>query len=169
MNKKIIIACFVFLILLSMAGCIEKDAGVTELSEAEIQEILSEVTGGEQTLRSAGLRYFSELSSENKNLIDHKLLNELISAQGDNVYILDIRKEKDFKNGHIEGANNCWWFDVGKDIDKLPKDKRIVVTCYTGQSAGQGVGVLKMMGYDAVSLIGGMNNGWYANDMPVEQ
>jgi rhodanese-related sulfurtransferase len=38
----------------------------------------------------------------------------------------------------------------------LPKDKTIVVYCYTGQTAGQTVGILRLLGYDAVSLNGGV-------------
>lgn len=169
MIKKISVGIFILLTFVFMIGCSVNNTNEVELSDAEIQEILSEVTGGEETLKSAGIRYFSELSSDNNNIIKPDVLNELISTKGDSVYILDIRKEKDFKKGHIKGAHNSWWFDVGEDLDELPQDKRIVVTCYSGQSAGQVVGVLRMMGYDAASLLGGMNNGWYANDMPVEQ
>jgi len=39
---------------------------------------------------------------------------------------------------------------------QLPQDKKLVVYCYTGQTAGQAVAGLRMLGYDAVSLNGGM-------------
>ena len=52
--------------------------------------------------------------------------------------------------------------------DILPKDKKIIVVCYTGQTAGQVVSILRLLGYDACSLKGGMVNGWMKDQMPIE-
>lgn len=65
---------------------------------------------------------------------------------------------------------HCEWDEVYEFIEEdiLPKDKRIIVVCYTGQTAGQTVGILRLLGYDACSLMGGMVNGWLKSDMPFE-
>ena len=42
------------------------------------------------------------------------------------------------------------------EFSKLPTDKTIVVYCYSGQTAGQVVAGLRLSGFDAVSLRGGM-------------
>nr|WP_306770688.1 rhodanese-like domain-containing protein [Isachenkonia alkalipeptolytica] len=84
-------------------------------------------------------------------------------------YILDIRREEDFLQGHIEGSDHIWWYDVGESLEELPEEKRIVVVCYTGQSSGQVVGILKAMGYDAYSLLDGMDRGWEAEGYPLVQ
>lgn len=139
-----------------------------QMSDEEIEAILSDVVAGEKSIEEAGLRYFNELSSESNNIISPASLYEQIQAS-DDFFILDIRREADFEKGHIESALNIWWFDVGKRIDELPRERNIVVTCYTGQSAGQVVGVLRVMGYAARSLAGGMNNGWLKADLPVVQ
>jgi rhodanese-related sulfurtransferase len=69
---------------------------------------------------------------------------------------LSVRNAADFAKGHIDGAVNI---PFGKGMEKhfstLPKDKKIIVYCYTGQTAGQTVTGLRMLGYDAVSLNGG--------------
>jgi rhodanese-related sulfurtransferase len=75
--------------------------------------------------------------------------------QRQKLFILDIRREADYLAGHVPTAQNIWWFDIGRQIDRLPKDRPIVAYCYTGQSAGQVIGVLQVMGYDARSLAGG--------------
>lgn len=161
-NRKMIVL-IVLLIPLLVLGCgAAQEVDRYELSEEEIQEILAQVTGGEEALKQAGLQYFSQLSSENRNLLDARTLDQLISTNSDDLYILDIRNKEDFDAGHIQGANNTWWFDVGEKLEELPVDKRIVVVCYSGQSAGQVVGVLRVLGFDAVALTGGMNNGWNA-------
>ena len=54
-------------------------------------------------------------------------------------------------------------------------DKTIVVYCYTGQTAGQAVAGLRLMGFDAVSLNAGMGTtanapaGWANKGFPVVQ
>ncbi len=72
--------------------------------------------------------------------------------------ILDIRKPEDYALGHIKGAVNIGAAKIFEPdiLAKLPKDKPIVVYCYTGQTSGQVVAALNMLGYDAHSLRFGM-------------
>jgi len=136
------------------------------MSEAEILDLLSQVVAGEEALEEAGQRYFLGLSKDNNNLVVPAVLHERLK-NNDPIAVLDIRRAEDFAKGHIEGAMNIWWFDVGHHLDELPRDKILLVTCYSGQSAGQVVGVLRMMGFEAVSLAGGMNGGWLSAGLPV--
>lgn len=167
MLKRSFIFIMILSILVSASACSIKQQEQGEMSEDEIKQVLKDVVGGEQAVKEEGMRYFSQLTNENKNIIESKKLQEAIEANPESIFILDIRNEKDYKEGHIKGAKNVWWFDVGKNIDMLPKDKPVVVCCYTGQSAGQVVGVLKVMGYNASSLLGGINNGWKTEKMPL--
>ncbi|HBL36498.1 MAG TPA: hypothetical protein DDZ55_06780, partial [Firmicutes bacterium] len=50
---------------------------------------------------------------------------------------------------------------------KLPRDKTIIVYCYTGQTGGQTTATLNLAGFKARSLNGGMNNGWLKAGYPV--
>lgn len=43
--------------------------------------------------------------------------------------------------------------------EEPPADKRIIVYCYSGQTSGQTVAILRLLGYDAVSLHSGMGVG----------
>lgn len=88
---------------------------------------------------------------------------------GEDLYILDIREQADFVQGHVPGAHNIPFKEVGRRMGELPADKQIVLYCYTGQTGGQTVAALSIAGFDARSLNGGMNNGWAAAGMPVEQ
>jgi len=76
----------------------------------------------------------------------------------DNFFILDIRKPEDFAEGHIEGAENIFWLDLleKENLDKLPKDKKILLVCYVGHTSSQALVLLRMLGYDVVSLKFGM-------------
>lgn len=117
----------------------------------------------------ASKRYFEDLKNGCNNLIDCQSLYKCIGAKED-LFILDIRKKEDFAENFVEGSVHCEWSQVFEFIEEdiLPKDKKIIVICYTGQTAGQTVGVLKLLGYDACSLKGGMVNGWMKDDMPIE-
>ncbi len=79
--------------------------------------------------------------------------------------VVDIRKAEDFAAGHIAGAINIP-FGADMDFSELPSGK-LIVACYSGQTAGQTTAVLRMMGHDAVSLHFGMAVGWIAEGYPV--
>ncbi|WP_066506764.1 rhodanese-like domain-containing protein [Abyssisolibacter fermentans] len=121
------------------------------------------------SINQAVAKYFEDCEKGCNNLISCESLNEKIKQNPKDLFVLDIRKEEDFKKGHVDGAVNIFWYDVGECIDVLPKDKKIIVICYSGQSAGQIVSLLKLLGYDACSLKGGMLNGWVKNSLPVKE
>ena len=135
-KKQVLIVLLFITTLFIVAGCTE--------------------TGGKKGIET----YFSGLNSESNYLISPNSFVKMLEANSSEVYLLDIRKKEDYHKGHIPSAEHCWWFDVDKIIPELPKDKTIVIYCYSGQSAGQIVGVLRTAGYEAVSLTGGWNNGW---------
>lgn len=76
-------------------------------------------------------------------------------------FIISVRSEEDYAKGHLPGA--LWASPkelfTPEMLAKLPTDRQIVVYCYTGQTAGQVVGALNMLGYDAASMTYGMS-GW---------
>ncbi len=161
MNRLILIISSI--LFLFTVNCAQQH--YEEMSDDQIQKILSDVVASDDLLNNAVQRYFSELTSENNNMIKPDKLQEKLQNNED-IYILDIRRTEDYKNGHIPTANNIWWFDIGKNINSLPKNKKIVLTCYSGQSAAQVIGVLRVLGYDAYSLVGGMDGGWLKSGFP---
>lgn len=164
MSKRFLMFVAVSAFFLFMVGCSQTE--FQEMSETEILELLSQVVTGEDALEKAGQQYFLGLSNENNNISVPSALHERLTNT-EPVTVLDIRRAEDFARGHIEGAVNIWWFDVGHHLDELPRDRSLLVTCYNGQAAGQVVGVLRMIGFEAVSLAGGMNGGWLSAGLPV--
>lgn len=82
-------------------------------------------------------------------------------------YILSIRKAEHYALGHIPSAVNMGYTSVftEENLETLPKDKQIVVYCYTGHTAAQTTALLNTMGYDALCLKWGMCS--WTNDSTV--
>ena len=119
-----------------------------------------------QTLKQAVAAYYERMP-ESVYKIPEAELKHLVDSKAKNIYILDIRDPKDYALGHIAGAHNIAFKKVGQNLDKLPKDKTVIVYCYTGQTGGQTTAALNIAGFKARSLNGGMNNGWLKSGFPV--
>ena len=130
-------------------------------------------------LRESFVDYFESLADVSgtmyaSNIISEENAKKIVDAKDDNVYILSIRQEEAYNEGHVPGAELISWGDgMQQNFSSLPADKKIIVYCYTGQTAGQTVAGLRVLGYDAVSLKGGMGTGanapqgWSNNGYPV--
>lgn len=103
-------------------------------------------------------RSYLEKTKDDWNYITPEQLKNLMDKDKDDFYILDIRRPEDYKKGHIPGAKNIFWLDILKpnNLKKLPKDKKILVYCYVGHTSSQVMTLLKLLGYDIVSLKFGM-------------
>jgi len=96
---------------------------------------------------------------ENGDFINSESAPALISApdlktaiENEKVNIIDIRKARDFAAGQMDGAVNVKMtglFDHMAALDAKSFDK-IVITCYSGQSASYATTILRMLGYDNV-------------------
>ena len=78
-----------------------------------------------------------------------------------NYFIINYWPKAEYLNpGHIEGAF-CYEpkTSLKKDamLKYLPTDKTIVIYCYTGQTSAQIAAYLQILGYDAKSLLYGVN------------
>lgn len=136
----------------------------TEPNEAtatyDFPELDTGASGNSEIVRTAIDNY---LSSGKAPVIAADALFENLNdgdASNDPV-ILSVRKPEDYAKGHIPGAINIPWTQLGKaeNLAKLPPDKPIVVYCYTGHTGQIATTLLNALGYDAVNLKFGMM-GW---------
>ncbi len=121
----------------------------------------------EAILLEAAQDYFNNMASH-RNMIDAAEVKEKLEAGDDSIFLLDIRADADFAAGHVEGSVNIPFAALGMNFDKLPTDKLIVVNCYSGQQSGQAAAVLRMAGYNAMSLKGGFPN-YEKAELPIVQ
>ena len=93
-------------------------------------------------------------------------VEDLMKENLDNVLILDVRKKEDFEKGSINECKNkinAFWENINIDELNLPKDKKIYVMCYTGDTSTSVAEELEEKGYDAASIEGGYREyfRWY--------
>ncbi len=140
---------------------ISKVEGVDEYVVTDASELTEDVTTIDATIQAALDDYYGGLAAlAGTTYANYKISEADLMAKmeaGDDFYLLSIRSKEDYDKGHIEGAENLpWGKDMAQGFSSLPKDKDIVVYCYSGQTAGQTVAALRLLGYNAVSLNGGI-------------
>jgi len=158
---------------------ISKVAGYEQYVETKKNAIPAGNAAVKPEIKAALDAYYKGLEAVKPTIYANYKISEdeakkLLDAKDTNVIFLSVRKAEDYAKGHIAGAVNI---PFGKGMEQsfntLPKDKKIIVYCYTGQTAGQTVAGLRLLGYDAVSMHSGMGMpstapaGWLNKGFPV--
>lgn len=83
-----------------------------------------------------------------------------------NLTVLDVRTDKEWSEGHIEGAVHIYGGKLQDRTDKIPRDKPVAVVCGSGYGASIASTFLQREGFDDVTnVISGMS-AWKAADLP---
>jgi len=83
----------------------------------------------------------------------------MINAKKTDFLVVDVRPDPNmFKAGHIPGAIHIPVQDILRpdNLKKLPKDKKIILVCVTGQTQNLPIVTLRGMGYNALTMKFGM-------------
>ena len=70
-------------------------------------------------------------------------------------FLLDVREEYEYQEGHVKGAVNLPLREILEKKDSLPKDKDIYVYCRSGHRSADAVNFLKSLGFEKVHNIEG--------------
>ena len=89
-----------------------------------ISQVISRITN--QPITSA--TYKSLTASQLKQLIDSK----------ESIYLIDVRTDEQFAESHIPNAVNIPYNKLGVMITQIPRDKKVVLYCNTGQKSLSG-------------------------------
>ena len=82
--------------------------------------------------------------------------------------IVDVRTPAEFKSGHIKNADHVFVGTLLKNLDKVSKDKKVVIHCQGGDRATIGYSLLAREGYNNVLNYSASMNEWIALGNPVE-
>jgi rhodanese-related sulfurtransferase len=113
----------------------------------------------EEVMQAAAIAYLTDAAGTISPEALHDLINDADASN--DPQILSVRASSIYAVGHIPGAINIPWKEVGleENLKKLDPDRDIVVYCYTGHTGGIATAALNLLGYKATNLRHGMC-GW---------
>jgi rhodanese-related sulfurtransferase len=94
-------------------------------------------------------------------------LKDLMSSG--NALVVDVREAQEYADGHIPGAINIPVRTLAKNLDKLPKDRPVVLSCASGLRCSLAMPTLQMLGYSNARTFPPSYKGWAAANMPIEK
>jgi rhodanese-related sulfurtransferase len=80
-------------------------------------------------------------------------------AERKDILLVDVRSEKSYKEGHIEGAVNVPLYRLSRSYAEIPLDRTLVLVDDRGFRTFLAGSYLEMKGYRVMRLFGGMQ-GW---------
>jgi hydroxyacylglutathione hydrolase len=82
--------------------------------------------------------------------------------------IIDLRGVAEFNTGHVAGADNIFVGTILQNLDKISKDKQIVIHCQGGDRAAIGYSVLEKAGFKNIKNYSAGMNEWVNKGNPIE-
>jgi hydroxyacylglutathione hydrolase len=81
--------------------------------------------------------------------------------------VVDVREPVEWDAGRISGAVLIPLGELGRRVEELPRDRRMVIVCRTGSRSGYAADALHGAGYGGANLRGGLF-AWTAGSLPLE-
>jgi NADPH-dependent 2,4-dienoyl-CoA reductase/sulfur reductase-like enzyme/rhodanese-related sulfurtransferase len=79
-------------------------------------------------------------------------------AKSPQSYVLDVREPEEFDSGHADGAINIPLHSLRDRMSELPRDREILVYCAVGQRSYYASRALRLNGFPARNISGGITN-----------
>ncbi|WP_437917902.1 MBL fold metallo-hydrolase [Sphingobacterium sp. LRF_L2] len=113
------------------------------------------------------LGYISSIDDLNITLesADIITLQEFESYIGkENVQIVDVRSENEYRANHIEGADHVFVGTLPENLHKIDQKKQIVIYCQSGDRATIAQSILAKNGFENVKNFSGGMKAWLAKN-----
>src|SRR5690606_39229231 len=81
-----------------------------------------------------------------------------------NARIVDVRGATEYEAGHIKGADHVFVGTLEQNLDKISKDKQVVIHCQSGDRSSIAASVLAKHGFKNVKNFSGGMKEWLAYD-----
>jgi hydroxyacylglutathione hydrolase len=94
-------------------------------------------------------------------------VHELHSANGQ-MQVLDVRTDREWKGGHVPGAQHIVVPQLHQRAGELDKSKPTAIYCATGYRASIATSILKRDGFERVMNVPGSWHAWKEAGLPIE-
>lgn len=108
---------------------------------------------------SAKTVYVGKSGAEGKVLkkyIEPAELKKLTEHPVDSIWIVDVRSEKAYNNGHIPTAKSFPYGQIKDRLNEIPKDQYLIMYCNVGATVRMVSKILKKEGYKRYINWGGL-------------
>ena len=105
---------------------------------------------------------FSDINAQNIEILDSKIFFENIN-KSENIQLLDVRTQDEYKNGAIENALNIDFNNKEKFYDQilfLDKSRPVYIYCYSGGRSSEAAKILQKNGFLSIFDLKGGYRDW---------
>ncbi|TXE14706.1 MBL fold metallo-hydrolase [Algoriphagus aquimarinus] len=92
------------------------------------------------------------------DVIDIEEFKSLVGK--DDVQVVDVRNTTEYSAGHVNGADHVFVGALSDNLDKISKDKQVVIHCQSGDRAAIAYSVLRKNGFENVKNYSGGIKEW---------
>ena len=104
-------------------------------------------------LKSLAHRIWVHVASVRQNW---SVVPQDVSKRRSELHLLDVREQDEWDAGHIEGAQHIPLGELGARLAEVPKEQVVVAVCRTGSRSDRAAKGLRMSGFEAENLDGGV-------------
>ena len=147
--------------MLALTGC-NQQTTTAPTQPKETKQPAKSLSGDQfALLQEASFKYLKDAKLDSMTVKD--VYEKVVLNPDPSYFVVDVRETADFAKGNIPGSVNIPYKMTAdpKQIANLPKDKQIIVVCYSGHTASQTAAMWGMLGYKTIPMINGMG-GWTA-------
>ena len=101
------------------------------------------------------------------NTYSNVSVQDLASAVQEGAYVLDVRENYEFAEGHVQGSTLIPLAQLSSRVSELPTDRPIYVFCRSGNRSKQASEILVKAGLKEVKNVEGGIIAWQGAGYPV--
>ena len=94
------------------------------------------------------------------------VLPQDVSKRRSELHLLDVREQDEWDAGHIEGAQHLPLGELGSRLAEVPKEQVVVAVCRSGSRSDRAAQGLRLSGFQAENLDGGVT-AWSRAGLPL--
>jgi rhodanese-related sulfurtransferase len=114
-------------------------------------------------LETLAHRVWVHLASVRQNC---PVLPQDVSKRRSELHLLDVREPDEWDAGHIEGAQHIPLGELGARLAEVPREQVVVAVCRSGSRSDRAAKGLRLSGFQAENLDGGMT-AWSRAGLPL--
>ena len=132
---------------------------VTHLLRVGFDDVLGYMEGGMEAWETAGYP-LARLHTQSVHDLQKKLQHR------ESLTVLDVRTDKEWEEGHIDGAVHIHGGTLPERVGEIPQDQPVAVVCGSGYRASIASSFLQRDGFKSVSNVLGGMSAWKSAKLP---